>query len=168
MDGFLMARCVIAGVAVTYVLAVFQVTLGRRLAVGGVSPDLLFVWTVCLGLVSGARVGSLVGFGAGLLEGSLKQTFVAALGISKGICGFLAGLLATKMFRENWIVPALTGAVLTPVNDLIFVLLSGGSWPLSAKLLVGRTVYHALLTPLVLALVLRARGALVGRELEVG
>jgi rod shape-determining protein MreD len=163
-----MARCVIAGVAVTYVLTVFQVTLGRRMAVGGVSPDLLFVWTVCLGLVSGPRVGTLVGFGAGLLEGSLKQAFLAALGISKGISGFLAGLLATKMFRENWIVPAITGAALTPVNDLIFVLVSGSAWPVSVRLLVGRTIYHAILTPLVLVLVLRARAALVGRELEVG
>jgi len=163
-----MARCVIAGVVVTYVLAVFQATLGRRIALGGIAPDLLFVWTVCLGLVSGPRVGSLVGIGAGLLEGSLKQAFLAALGISKGVCGFLAGLLATKMFRENWVVPALTGAALTPVNDLVFLLLSGNLGAASLRPILGRMAYHAVLTPLILALVLRARVALVGRELEVG
>ncbi len=164
-----MARCIIAGVAVTYLLAVFQATLGGQLAVAGVSPDLLFVWTVCVGLLSGPRVGALVGFGAGVLEGSLRQSLVAALGLSKGLSGFAAGLLATKMFRENWLVPATSAGLLTLVNEAVFLLLSGHTaWPDTGRLIGGRALYHAALAPFVFALIVRARQALIGQRMEVG
>ncbi len=164
-----MARCVIAGVIVTYVLAVFQATLGSRLAIAGVSPDLLFLWTVCLGLLNGPRVGALVGFASGALEGSLRQALIAALGISRGFSGWAAGLLATKMFRENWLVQAISAALLTLVNEALFLLVSHqDTWTHAGRLIGGRMVYHAVLAPIVFALIARAREALVGQRAEVG
>ncbi|HUU54311.1 MAG TPA: LytS/YhcK type 5TM receptor domain-containing protein [Armatimonadota bacterium] len=164
-----MARCIIAGVMVTYLLAVFQATLGARLAVAGVAPDLLFVWTICLGLLTGPRVGALVGFGAGVLEGSLRQALIAALGISKGFSGFAAGLLATKMFRENWLVPALSAGLLTLLNEIVFLLASRhDAWTHVGRLIGGRALYHAVLTPIAFALIIRARQALLGQQAEAG
>lgn len=162
-----MARCILAGVIVTYLLAVFQATLGARLSIAGVPPDLLFVWTVCVGLLGGTRAGIVVGFAAGILEGSLRQSAIAALAISKGVSGLAAGLLAMKLFRENWVVPALTGAVLTLANEAVFILVSGGARPDAGKLVLGRVLYHAVLTPVAFWLVTRARQALLGTRVEV-
>jgi rod shape-determining protein MreD len=162
-----MARCILAGVIVTYLLAVFQATLGARLSIAGVPPDLLFVWTVCVGLLGGTRAGVVVGFASGILEGSLRQSAIAALAISKGVSGLGAGLLATRLFRENWVVPALTGALLTLANEAVFLLLPGGARPDAGKLVLGRVLYHAVLTPITFWLVMRARQALLGTRVEV-
>lgn len=163
-----MARCIAAVAVVTYLLAVFQATLGARLAVAGVSPDLVFVWTVCVGLVGGRRAGAYTGFGAGLLEGALRQALIGPLAISRGVTGFVAGLLAGKLFRDNWLVSVLAAVVLTILNETIQGLLAGpSSWSQAFRLLGGRIIYHAILTPVVLLLVSRGRQAIVGPHAEV-
>jgi rod shape-determining protein MreD len=162
-----MARSVIVGVIATYVIAVFQATLGSRLAIAGVSPDILFLWSVSLGLLSGPRAGALVGFASGALEGALRQALIAALGISKGISGFAAGLLATKMFRENWLVQAISAALLTLLNEALFLLISPAHTRAHAGgLIAGRMLYHALLAPILFILIARAKDALLGRRAE--
>ena len=164
-----MARCILAGVVATYVLAVFQSTLGGRLAVGGVSPDLLFVWSVCIGLLSGAEAGAAVGFGSGFLEGGLQQAWTGALAISKGASGFASGLVATKVFRDNWLVPPVSAAVLTLLNEAIFLALARGvEWRQAGEIVGVRMVYHALLAPIFFAVASRARRSLLGQQAEVG
>jgi len=164
-----MTRCVLAGVVTTYVLAVFQSTLGGRLAVAGVAPDLLFVWTVCIGLLSGAEAGAAVGFGSGFLEGGLQQAWIGALAVSKGASGFTAGLLSTKMFRDNWLVPPISAALLTLLNEAIFLALARGvEWQQAGQIVGVRVAYHALLAPIFFTLVARARRSFLGRHVEVG
>ncbi len=163
-----MARLILAGVVATFILAVVQATLGARLSLAGVPPDLPFIWTVCAGLLGGPRVGMVIGFGSGILEGSLHQSMTASLSISKGASGLAAGLLGTKLFRENWLVPAAAGGLLTVANEVVFLVLSGPSmWAGAGKIVLGRMVYHAVLTPIAFWLVLRARQALVGQSAEV-
>jgi rod shape-determining protein MreD len=162
-----MARVVVAGVIVTYVLAVLQATLGGRMAIHGVAPDLLFLWTICVGLLSGGPAGALVGFGAGLMEGSLQHQWVGAYGISKTLSGLGAGLLATKMFKENWVVPLVCAVLLTVVNEVVFLVFSGaGGWEQASRIIGVRVVYHGALAPVAFALVRRGRRALLGRPEE--
>jgi rod shape-determining protein MreD len=164
-----MARCIIAGVLVTYLLAVFQATLGARLALWGVAPDLLFVWTVCVGLLGGSRAGTAAGFGAGLLEGALQQSGIASLAISKGLSGLAAGLLAARMFRENWLVPVVCAAGLTVLDEAVFLGLSRhAAWDQAGRTIGLRMAYHAVLSPFVFALLVRARRAMVGHRGEAG
>lgn len=163
-----MLRCILAGITVTYLLAVFQATLGARLSVAGIPPDLLLVWTICVGLLSGARAGMVAGFASGILEGSLHQSLIAALAISKGISGLGAGIGSTRFFRENWIVGVLAGAFLTVINEAVFLLLSGAGVRADVgRLVLGRALYHAILTPVALWAVARARQALLGRPVGV-
>jgi cell shape-determining protein MreD len=162
-----MLRCILAGITVTYLLAVFQATLGTRLSMAGIPPDLLFVWTICVGLLGGARAGMIAGFACGALEGSLHQSLIAALAISKGISGLGAGIASTRFFRESWIVGLLAGAFLTVINDGVFLVLSGGGVRGEAgRLVLGRAVYHAILTPVAFWVVVRARQALLGPRVE--
>jgi len=162
-----MARCIIAGVIVTFLLGVLQATLGGPLAGFGVAPDLLFVWAVCIGLLSGRTAGAVIGFGAGLLQGALQQSWIGAFAISKMISGFAAGLLATKMFKENWLVPVVCAALLTVVNEAAFLLISrAGYWAQAGRIIGLRMLYHAGLAPLVFALALWGRRILLGRRGE--
>ena len=159
-----MVRCVVAGLLATYLVAVFQGTVGGKIQICGVSPDLPLVWTVCVGLLSGRHVGALAGFGAGMVEGALAGKLTAAFAISKLMAGFAAGMLATKMVKERWLVLVVSGAVLSLVNDTLFLAMSRTEPWLQAGHLVGmRMLYHGVLTPLGFVLVSRARRALVGR-----
>jgi len=161
-----MARCIIAGILTTYAIAVLQSTIAGRLAVWRVAPDLLFVWTVCVGLLYRAGPGALVGWGSGLLEGALQQRWIGAYAVSKTISGFLAGHLGTKMFKENWLVPLVCAGLLTLVNEAGFLLLSrGGVWPAAGRVVGVRVLYHAALAPFALAAVRRGHRLLMrGRE----
>jgi rod shape-determining protein MreD len=162
-----MARWIIAAVLVTFVIAVFQASLGGELAVWGVAPDLLLVWTICTGLLSGRHAGAAAGFGSGAIEGALQQSSIGALAISKAISGLLAGLLAAKMFKENWLVPAICAAVLTVSNEVVFVLLSGpGDWTRGGRVVAVRVVYHAVLAPIAFAATVRAWRAILGWRAE--
>jgi len=162
-----MARCIIAGVIVTYLLAVLQTTLGGVFAIRGVSPDLLLIWTICLGLLSGRTPGALIGFACGLLEGGLTQAWIGAFAISKALTGFGAGVLATKLFRENWAVPSVSAAVLTLFNDVTFLLVSrADSWPHAVHVIAMRMAYHAVLAPVLFVLTIRVRRVLLGRREE--
>jgi rod shape-determining protein MreD len=163
-----MARCIVAGVIATYLLAVFQTTIGELMMIRGVTPDLLFVWTVCLGLLSGRTAGALIGFGCGLLEGGLTQQWIGAFAISKALSGFGAGVLGAKLFKENWAVPSVAAALLTVANESVFVLVSSSDgWPRAGHLILVRSLYHAALAPIIFALTLRARRLLVGRREEL-
>jgi rod shape-determining protein MreD len=162
-----MARCIIAGVIITYLLAVLQTSLGGFLAIRGLSPDLLLVWAVCIGLLSGRTAGALVGFGCGMLQGGLTQTWIGAFAISKALSGFSAGVLATKLFKENWAVPSVAAAMLTVLNEGVFLLVSrADTWSHAGRIITLRVAYHAVLAPFAFALTIRARRALVGRRGE--
>lgn len=163
-----MARCIIAGVVAIYLLAVLQTTIGGLLTIHGVAPDLLFVWTVCLGLLSGRVPGALIGFGCGLLEGGISQRWIGALAISKLLSGFGAGILGGKLFKENWAVPGVAAALLTVMNEAAFALVAGATdWARAGHLLLVRVCYHALLAPIFFALIARARRLLIGRREEL-
>lgn len=163
-----MARCIVAAALVTYAVVVFQNALDDLITAWGVSPDLLLVWTICIGLASGRHAGALVGFACGLMQGGLQQTAIGAFAISKTVSGFASGALAGRMFRENWLVPIVSAVVLTVVNETVFLLLCrSADWSQAPRIIGLRMAYHALLTPIAFALVTRSRRALVGRREEV-
>jgi rod shape-determining protein MreD len=156
-----MLRCLLAAIIVTYVLAVIQSTVGGRLAVLGVAPDLLLVWSICLGISSGAAAGAVAGWGSGLLEGCMQQAWLAPCAVSKAVSGFAAGELGARMHKDNWLVPAVCAMVLTVANEVIFLLLSRAGFSAHAARVIGvRICYHALLAPLALAAIGRGRRAL--------
>jgi len=157
-----MIRAGIIAAAVTYFLAVHQTMLGGRMVLWGVSPDLLLVWTACLGLRCGPAAGAVIGFASGTLQGSLAQGGIGAYGISKTVSGALAGLLAGKLSRENRLVPAMCAAALTVVNELVVLLVSRGGAPSHLLRFIGlRALYHAALAAPVYPLVSWAWHALL-------
>jgi len=164
-----MARAVIAAALVTYALAVVQSSLGGRMALWGVSPDLLLVWTVCLALLAGPEAGAVTGFASGALQGSLGQMLIGPLGVSKTLTGAAAGLLGKRLYRDNLLVPAVCALLLTPVNEAVFLIISRFSHTHDAWRIIGvRAVYHMLLAVPIYALAARAQRALLARRRPVG
>jgi rod shape-determining protein MreD len=159
-----MARVIIAGVIVTYLLAVVQTTLGGRIVLWSVAPDLPFVWTICVGLLEGPESGALVGFGSGMIQGLLGQSHIGVLGISKTLAGFAAGLLSAQFARDAWFTPAISAFLLTLGNDLIF----SRDAPHLAHAICVRAGYHAVLAPLFYMLASRGRRALTASPARVG
>jgi rod shape-determining protein MreD len=151
-----MLRTVLIAAVATYALAVVQTTLGARLAVWGVPPDLLLLWTIGAGLLGGPQVGAVVGFGSGVLQGALIQSHLGAYAVSKILAGVAAGLLGRRVFRDNWLVPSLAAAALTILHEVLFVLLShvGGGHVL--RVIGLRVLYHAALAPFGYALIVRS------------
>jgi rod shape-determining protein MreD len=152
-----MLRTVLIASVATYALAVVQTTLGARLAVWGVPPDLLLLWTIGGGLLGGPQVGAVVGFGSGVLQGALIQSHLGAYAISKLLAGVAAGLLGRRVFRDNWLVPSLAAAALTILHEVLFVLLSRVDAGSTLRVIGLRVLYHAALAPLGYALIARSR-----------
>ena len=152
-----MARRLAAAAIISYLLAVLQTTIGGRLALAGVAPDLLLVWVICIGLLAGPRAGVVAGFACGALEGSLLQGSIGSLAISKGIAGLGAGIISASMSRDHWLVPPIAAILLTLVAEAAFLSLSGlsGCWAYAARVIGVRAVYHAVLSAIAFAAVSR-------------
>jgi rod shape-determining protein MreD len=164
-----MARRLAAGIIISYLLVVLQTTIGGRLALAGVAPDLLLVWVICIGLLGGPRIGMVAGFACGALEGSLLQSLIGPLAISKGIAGLGAGIISAGMSRDHRLVPPLAAALLTLVAEAAFLELSGlsGGWAHAARVIGVRTIYHAVLSAIAFAAVSRGWRATTEARREV-
>ncbi len=67
-------------------------------------------------------MGRALGFIAGLMHGSLVGFSLGSFIVTRTITGFLAGLVTTRLFSENPLVPALSAVWLTVVCEALFLL----------------------------------------------
>lgn len=119
-----MTRATVAIAAVTYLVVVLQVTVGGRIRVLGITPDLTLPWVVALALVTGPRAGMVAGFVTGGMLGSLQQSLLGPLAISRGLAGLLSGMIATRLFREHWLVPVVAALFFSVVGSVTTMLLA--------------------------------------------
>ncbi|MFQ5828651.1 MAG: rod shape-determining protein MreD [Candidatus Methylomirabilia bacterium] len=78
-----------------------QTTVAPVLTVGSVTPDVVLVLIVLLGLRKGPEVGCLAGFVAGLLQDVTGGGFVGAQALTKSLVGFVVGLLGTRLWVSS-------------------------------------------------------------------
>ncbi len=91
-------------------------------SIWGAKPDLVLVVLVSYSLATDPAIGATLGFVAGLLQGSLVGLSLGSFIITRTITGFLAGLVTTRLFSENPLVPALSAVWLTVVCEVLFLL----------------------------------------------
>jgi rod shape-determining protein MreD len=97
-----------------------QLSFFSRVELFHVSPDVLPVLVICLGLLGGSMTGAVSGFTIGLFVDCL---LVEALGISSLVLlgiGYLAGLFRERFEIHSSLVPALLCMGLTLVAELGF------------------------------------------------
>ncbi len=147
------------------VAVIVQVSFFSFLSILGVTPYLVPVVVVCLGLLGGGVVGAVCGFFAGLLMDSL---LLQTLGVSSLVLlsiGYLAGRYREGFEIRNGIVPALLAGGFTLLGAAGFAaieLMLGVNAPVSllvVREIVVQALLAILLTFAVYPLVRRALGA---------
>jgi rod shape-determining protein MreD len=125
---------------ITVVLVVLQSTFVRYIAIENITPDILVVWIVFLALRYGQIHATVAGFLLGLTMDIVSGGFLGLSGLSKTVCGFVAGyfydetrtaeILATYRF-------ALMVFLISLVHNFIYfaILVQGSELPFWRTLL---------------------------------
>ena len=133
-----------------------QVTLAPHLGVFGVRPDVLLITVILFGMRwvhPGLYIYAAI---AGLAQDSFSHGVLGVYGISYLLTGALANAAGLLIYEQNWLFLVATVLALTLAEGLIVITvlqLLGSetawlSWYFGR--VVPQSVYHALLTPLVL------------------
>lgn len=101
----------------------FQVGVAPYISIGGVVPNFLLLAAVTLAMVEGPAVGAGAGFACGLLFDLLGQGPVGPMAIVLAVTGYVAGLLATNLFAEGWLLPLSVLAAASLASELAYALL---------------------------------------------
>ncbi|GIU94112.1 MAG: hypothetical protein KatS3mg012_0569 [Gaiellaceae bacterium] len=133
--------------------AMLQVVIVSSLTVLGGTADLLLVTVCCLGLLRGAVVGAVAGFGAGLVVDVLTLDTLGASSLVLTLVGFWAGRYGETTARGTRLPPLVAVGALTILAAVFATFL---------RVLLGEEVVaeHALVGALVPALVLNLALAL--------
>ncbi len=147
-------RAGVLGALLLIAAFVLDMSLGSRLTIGAVRPDVTLAALVPLAMA--VRSGPAAGLGlmAGLLEGSFVSLSLGSLAVSRTLAGWAAGLLEQRLFRDNLVVTMAAGVMASLIADGVFFLLA--PQPLVAQYAsvgLGRAVYAGfLVVPFALAM----------------
>jgi len=103
------------------VAVAIQGNLPSFVSVFGVQPDLVLVVLIAYSLAADPAFGAGLGFIAGLIHGSAVGMSVGSFIVTRTLTGLLAGLVTTRLFSENPVVPALSAFWLTLACEGAFV-----------------------------------------------
>ena len=99
-----------------------QGNLPASISIWGGKPDLLLVVLIAYALAADPATGAAMGFVTGLIHGSAVGLALGSFIVTRTIVGFLAGLVTSRLFSQNPIVPMLSAAWLTFVSEGLFLL----------------------------------------------
>lgn len=129
------------------VAAGLQGNLPHALSIWGGTPDLVLVVLISCSLAADPAFGAGLGFVAGLVHGSFVGFSLGSFIVTRTATGFLAGLVTTRLFSENPLVPAISAVWLTVVCEALFLL---GNPPLhlgvAIRAVVGESIGNAIFT----------------------
>ena len=113
---------------------ILQATIFPAFTFGGVKPDLLLIIVVFAALLKGTATGVKVGFFVGLAQDILSGKFIGLFMLSKMLTGLCVGLVESKIFKENYLVPIVILFLATILHEFLFMFFGD---------LIGRTAYWA-------------------------
>lgn len=157
----------IAAAAGLYLAATIQTSVASRLAIGPAVPNFVLILVICIGLRRGSSAGTWAGFGGGLFFGLIQPRAEALVGVAIGtmLAGLLAGRQRRRLRVEHWLAVPISALWLTLVAAAAAWLLSRpGQIGHGLKLAAAASVYNAVLSPLIFALVRSADRRLRPRE----
>jgi rod shape-determining protein MreD len=132
-----------------------QSTLFSRLALFGVSPDLVLAVVICFALIDGPTTGSVLGFSGGLLRDLLLDAPKGLTGLSYLIVGYAAGSIRPYLQSTTVFVPAAGIFVGSLSASALYEILEGmlgrrtGSIDRALVVVLLTAVYNTLLVPFV-------------------
>lgn len=139
----LAASCVVVAV-------VLQGSLLVHWRVAGVAPDLVIVVAIAGGLAFGPEWGITAGAVGGILQGVIQGEGAGSFLISRALCGLVAGLLETRLFKGNVLVAMLVVFLGTGLAEVVFLIMTPiFSTPFWLSVLWREAVYNAAVSPVV-------------------
>ncbi len=107
----LITNCIF--ILLSYIL---QTTIFRVFDLGGVTPNLLLIFTTSTAFIKGDRPGILVGFFSGLLIDIFFGSYIGFYALIYMYIGFIVGKLHPIFFTQNLAIPIL----IIGISDFIF------------------------------------------------
>jgi rod shape-determining protein MreD len=156
---------VISLLILTAVLLQTTVFAPRYVSLFGVSPDLVIVVVISLGLLEGPAAGAVSGFGGGLLRDFLINAPKGITGLSYLLVGYVTASIRPYIQSTSILLPVagiFAGSIAgTAIYDVVSALLGVSTQPIGRVLLeiVLTAVYNTLLAPFVYPLVRRVAAA---------
>ncbi len=95
---------------------ILQTTVFRIIDFGGITPNLLLIFTTSTAFIKGDKPGLLVGFFSGLLVDIFFGTYIGFFALIYMYIGFIVGKLHIIFFTQNLAIPIL----LISISDFIF------------------------------------------------
>jgi rod shape-determining protein MreD len=92
-----MTRRIVKYVVLTLIIVILQTRVAQLLTLESIAPDLLVIWVVYIALKEGQIVGTVWGFGTGLIFDLVTGNFIGLAALTKTIAGFTAGYF----YNEN-------------------------------------------------------------------
>ena len=104
-------------------LYVLQTSFLPRLAFHDISPDLMLLAVISLGLLKGARIGVLIGFACGMLESLANGTFFGVDIFNRMLIGFVCGKISDQVFKDQFLLPVTASLFATVFNYFLWAAL---------------------------------------------
>lgn len=132
--------------------------------------DLITAMAAAFGLIAGPLAGGIAGLIGGLLADMVGGRLVGLGMLTHAAIGLLSGFLGGRLFSENLLVPFGVGAVLTCLEQALYLLGAkafGVAIPFGkslARFVLPSLWYNGVLTALCFLLVHKVRGFLTSSE----
>jgi len=150
--------------------AVFQATLGARLAIFTARPDLVLLLVVTYSVSRGGEEGLVGGIMGGLLVDLLSAIPFGTATIAMGLIGLATGLGEANVYRASLFIPLVAVFLATVVyHSILMLTLQAVGWSvewistLALQTVLG-AVLNALLAPIAFGLIRRLSPSAEGEE----
>ncbi len=134
---------------------VMQSTIFSHLELFGIRPDLVLLVTMSAGLLRGVLEGVLTGFVGGFMLDILHGQFLGLEALGKMAVGYAMGLVSTRIFKDNILVPLVMAGLGTLIDQVVFLFMGTSFglnyyvWPGAFLVVLPMMLYNSLLAPLV-------------------
>lgn len=119
--------------------------------IGGVKPDLLFIFVIYVGYSFGSFYGQVTGFISGIFHDSISNSPLGLLAFPKLVLGFIAGMIGRSVIKNN-VISILLLLFLASIIKGVFTLFLSYTFHqsmLSAiiTIILPESFYNAILAP---------------------
>ncbi|HUX47278.1 MAG TPA: rod shape-determining protein MreD [Desulfosporosinus sp.] len=127
----------------------------------GIKPDLLMLLTIYIAMHHRLSSSVFWGLGAGLLEDLYLGRYIGMNTLTLAVVAFMSYWLAERWYRENYLLTTFMVFLVTAVGQILVAFLSLGAglqWSLGdiARLVIGVSLYNAVMVPITYPLIHRS------------
>jgi rod shape-determining protein MreD len=134
------------GALVVIAAFILDMSLGARMAVAGIRPDLTLAALVPVSLLIGQGSAAWLGLLAGSLQGAFASVAFGSLAVSRTVAAWLVGLIEARLFRDNLVVAGAAGFGAVLAADLLYFVFTPQPYPSQYALqTLGRAAYTMVL-----------------------